>query len=225
MPSGYQNTNAQLQPVYYRVTIDTSTWSNSNSSTAGGSIEPWDYNYFSTLNTSLANSERRARGNIRWASIMTFLEKYANCELLDVTVLKSGATVETEADDVAVSVAFTVGYYQEAYVLGGHVNYLASINQTYLSDGSTILTPAAYDTLTYSARATSMQNAIQDLVTLGITIGGGTGYIRQYRTYNPQLPGQLQENITVTQPDTPANVWAKITVSQQSALNQQYEGF
>jgi len=225
MASGYQNTNAQLQPTYYRVTIDTSAWSTTASSTASGGIEPWDYNYFTTLNTTQANSERRARGNIRWANIMMFLEKYAICEFLDVTVLKAGSVVEAAADDTATSVAFTIGFYQEAYVLSGHVNYVSSTGNTYLSDGATILTATAYDQLSYSAKATALQNAIQDLVTLGITMGGSSGYTRQYRAYNPLLPGQIQENVTVTQPDTPANVWTKITVSQQSALNQQYEGF
>ena len=222
MASGFQNTNAQLQPTYYRVTIDTSAWSTTASSTTSGGIEPWDFNYFSTLNTTQANSERRARGNIRWNNIMMYLEKYASCEFLDVTVLKSGPTAETAADDIAVSIAFTIGYYQEAYVLGGHVNYVSSVGATYLSDGSTILTTTPYDQLSSSAKATALQNAIQDLVTLAVTMGGSSaGYTRQYRVHNPLLPGQVQENVTVTQPDTPANVWTKVTVSLIDTMTQQ----
>lgn len=226
MASGFQNNNAQLQSKYYRITIDTSSWSTSNSASTGGGIEPWDYNYFSTLNTSLANSQRRARGNLRFANILGFLESYANCQILDMTVMKSGPVVEAAADDTAVSVAFTVGYEFEGTVLGGHINYMKANSLTTLSDGSTtLLTATTYDQMTYTQQVTNLQNVIQDLVTLGICQGGTDGWSKQYRTYNPNGAGQLQELITVKQPDTPANVWAKITVTEQSALNQQYEGF
>ena len=69
MASGFQNTQSQLTPNYYRVTIDTSAWSTTAANNDSGGVEAWDYNYFATLNTTLNNSRRRARGNIRFNSI------------------------------------------------------------------------------------------------------------------------------------------------------------
>ena len=221
MPSGFQNNNSQLQPMYYRVQIDSSTWSTTASSNASGCVEPWDYNYFATLNTTQANSERRARGNIRWNNILSNLTQYADAQILDVTPLKTGPAAQTAADDTAVSLAFTVGYYQESYVLGGHVNFLSANGYTYLADGSTLLTTTPYEQLSSSNKQTALQNAIADIIVKAICMGGSSGYTRRYRAYNPTLPGQIDENITVTQPDTPTNVWTKVTVSLIDTMTQQ----
>jgi hypothetical protein len=218
MASGFQNNNSQLTPNYYRVTIDTSVWSTTATSTASGGVEAWDYNYFSTLNTSLNNSRRRARGNIRFNAILSQLATGDNPEILDMTVMKSGPTAETAADNTSVSVTFTVGYYRESGVLGA---WQSIVGTGTLSDGSTTLTTTAYDSLSASDAATAVQNSIKEAVTRGITIGGSGGYTRSYRTYDASASQQYQEAVTVTQPDTPANVWAKITVSQIDTMTQQ----
>ena len=218
MASGFQNNNSQLTPNYYRVTIDTSAWSTTAANNDSGSVEAWDYNYFTTLNTSLANSRRRARGNIRFNSILSQLGTGANPEILDMTVMKSGPAAETAADHTAVSVTFTVGYPREAGVLGA---WQSIVGTGTLSDGSTTLTTSTYDSLSASNAATAVSNSIKEAVVRGITIGGASGYTRSYRTYDPNGPQQYQENVTVTQPDTPANVWTKVTVSIIDTMTQQ----
>ena len=218
MASGFQNNNSQLTPNYYRVTIDTSAWSTTAANNDSGSVEAWDYNYFTTLNTSLANSRRRARGNIRFNSILSQLGTGANPEILDMTVMKTGPAAETAADHTAVSVTFTVGYYREAGVLGA---WQSIVGTGTLSDGSTTLTTSTYDSLSAANAATAVQNSIKEAVVRGITIGGASGYTRSYRTYDPNGPQQYQENVTVTQPDTPANVWTKVTVSIIDTMTQQ----
>jgi hypothetical protein len=218
MASGFQNNQSQLTPNYYRVTIDTSSWSTTATSNASGGVEAWDYNYFSTLNTSLNNSRRRARGNIRFNAILAQLGTGDNPEILDVTVMKSGPTAETAADDTAVSVAFTVGYPREAGVLGAWQSIIGSGT---LSDGSTTLTTSTYESLSATNAATAIQNSIKEAVTRAITIGGASGYTRSYRTYDSSAGQQYQEAVIVTQPDTPTNVWGKITVSQIDTMTQQ----
>ena len=222
MASGFQNTQSQLTPNYYRVTIDTSAWSTTAANNDSGGVEAWDYNYFATLNTSLNNSRRRARGNIRFNSILSQLATGDNPEILDMTVMKSGPTAETAADHTSVSVTFTVGYYRESGVLGA---WQSIINGTggagTFSDGSTTLTASTYEALSSTNAATAIQNSIKEAVVRGITIGGSAGYSRSYRTYDPTAPQQYQESVTVTQPDTPANVWTKVTVSLIDTMTQQ----
>lgn len=217
MASGFQNNQYQLTPNYYRITIDTSSWSTTATSNASGGVEAWDYNYFSTLNTTLNNSIRRARGNIRFNSILSQLATGNNPEILDMTVMKVGPVYETAADNTAVSVSFTVGYPMEEGVLAA---WQSIINTGTLSDGSTTLTTTPYEQLSATDAATAVQNAIKEAVVRGITIGGSSGYSRQYRTYDPTPGQQYQSLVTVTQPDTPANVWTKVTVSIIDTMTQ-----
>ena len=222
MASGFQNTQSQLTPNYYRVTIDTSAWSTTAANNDSGGVEAWDYNYFATLNTTLNNSRRRARGNIRFNAILSQLGTGDNPEILDMTVMKTGPVAQTAANDTAVSVTFTVGYYREAGVVGAWQSILNPNGvQSFMSDGSTTLTTTAYEALSSTNAATAVQNSIKEAVVRGITIGGSSGYTRSYRTYDPTGTQQYQENVTVTQPDTPVNVWAKVTVSIIDTMTQQ----
>ena len=98
MASGFSNSQDQLTPTYYRVYIDTSGYDTNATRTTSGAVEPFDYDSFATLNTSLNNSLRRARGNIRWNAILQELQRFSNCEILDVTATKSGPAFEDAAD-------------------------------------------------------------------------------------------------------------------------------
>jgi hypothetical protein len=218
MASGFQNSQDQLTPTYYRVAIDTSGYSTTAADNNSGGIEAWDYNYFTTLNTSLVNSNRRARGNIRWNAILQELQRFSNCEILDVTVLKTGPAAETVADHTAVSVTFTVGFAQEEYVFNGLKSLVGAAT---LSDGSTSLSTSAWEALSSSNKAAQMVLCVKEAVTRGITIGGSAGYTRRYRTYDPVLIEQRDSDITVTQPDTPANAWADLTVGIIDTMTQE----
>ena len=133
-----------------------------------------------------------------------------------MTVL-TGGNPQTAADDVAASVSFTVGYTQEGYVLGGWQNIIGSDT---FSDGSTTLTTSKYDTLSATDKATAIQNCITEAVVRGITIGGSSGYVRRYRTYDASLGQEYDQDITVTQPKTPASAWANVTVSIIDTMTQ-----
>jgi hypothetical protein len=218
MASGFQNTQDQLTPNFYRVSIDASSYSTTAADNNSGGVEVDDFNFFSTLPTTLNNSRRRARGNLRWQAIIDELSRFAQPIILDVTSLEAGPSALDVADDVTTSLSFTVGYAQEEYVLGG---WQKIIGAGTFSDGSTTLTTSTYEALSAANLATGMQKCIEEAVTRGITRGGAGGYTKTYRTMDPTGNDQsFQEAITITQPDTPANVWADVSVAIEANLTQ-----
>jgi len=218
MASGFQNTQDQLTPNFYRVSIDASSYSTTAADNDSGGVEVDDFNFFSTLPTTLNISRRRARGNLRWQAIIDELSRFSQPMILDITSLESGPSALDVADDVTTSLSFTVGYAQEEYVLGG---WQKIIGAGTFSDGSTALTTSTYEALSAANLATAMQNCIEEAVTRGITRGGAGGYTKTYRTMDPTgNDSSFQEAITITQPDTPANVWADVSVAIEVNLTQ-----
>ena len=100
MASGFQNTQDQLTPNFYRVSIDASGYSTTAADNNSGGVEVDDFNFFSTLPTTLNNSRRRARGNLRWQAIIDELSRFAQPIILDVTSLEAGPSTLDVADDV-----------------------------------------------------------------------------------------------------------------------------
>ena len=218
MASGFQNTQDQLTPNFYRVSIDASGYSTTAADNDSGGVEVDDFNFFSTLPTTLNISRRRARGNLRWQAIIDELSRFSQPMILDITSLESGPSALDVADDVTTSLAFTVGYAQEEYVLGG---WQKIIGAGTFSDGSTTLTTSTFEALSAGSLATAIEDCIQEAVTRGITRGGASGYTKTYRTMDPTgNDSSFQEAITITQPDTPANVWADVSVAIEANLTQ-----
>jgi len=218
MASGFQNTQDQLTPNFYRVTLDASTYSTTAANNDSGGVEVDDFNAFTTLPTTLNNSRRRARGNLRWLAILEELNRFNQPIILDITSLEAGPSTLDESDDVTTSLSFTVGYQQEEYVLGG---WQKIISTGTLSDGATTLTTSTFEALSAANLATAIQNCIKEAITRGITRGGASGYSRTYRTMDPTGNDQsFQESITITQPDTPANVFADLTVTIEANMTQ-----
>jgi hypothetical protein len=217
MASGFQNTQDQLTPNFYRISIDASGYSTTAADNDSGGVEVDDFNFFSTLPTTLNISRRRARGNLRWQAIIDELSRFSQPMILDITSLTSGAVL-VAADEVTTSLAFTVGYAQEEYVLGG---WQKIIGAGTLSNGSTTLTTSTFEALTTTNLATAMQNCIKEAVTRGITRGGAGGYTKTYRTMDPTgNDSSFQEAITIEQPNTPANVFANVSVAIEANLTQ-----
>jgi len=144
MASGFQNTQDQLTPNFYRVTINTSGFPSDATLTTSGGVEVDDFNSFATLPTTLNISRRRARGNMRWQAIIDELSQFTQPMILDITSLETDASVLEAADDITTSLAFTVGYAQEEYVLGG---WQKIIGAGTLSNGSTALTTSTFEAL------------------------------------------------------------------------------
>ena len=218
MASGFQNNQDQLTPNYYRVQIDLTGYNSTATDNASGGVEAWDFTNFATMITTADNSRRRARGNIRFNAILNQLQLFANVQILDMTVLTGGNPQEA-ADDVATGVAFTVGYVQEAYVYGGWQNTLGSGT---FSDGVSTFPPVGvtYDQFPAYVDLEAIEVCIHESIVRGITIGGSDGYTRRYKTYNPNDNNHREEQITVTQPKNPSDVWGDVTVSAIQTMTQ-----
>ena len=115
MPSGFQQDLNQLQPNFYRVSIDTSGYpTTGGAENARGGITPNSSDSFSTANlpSTLAYGENRARGNMRFQNIVNRLTTLADCQILDISI------TEANADAQATAIAFTVKFDRDTFISG-----------------------------------------------------------------------------------------------------------
>lgn len=192
MSSGFFQSTGQLATNHYRVIIDmtsSSYFPTTNTLTTAGGIEPFDYNYYSTMPSSTDNGRRRARGNIRWNNIITALSGVSDCQILDVTPLNggSGGSVYTDSNTVTDYLSFTVKFERDAFIGERYVG-----TNDFL--GNNMSTIAA---------------AIKDII-FRATIATAT---RSYRVKRPS-EGEFQEVLTVTSPHAgDSGFYGKFTVS------------
>lgn len=198
MASGYQQDSNQLTPGYYRVTwtASTGTYATADGNN-NGAINPYNWDTFATKPTTAVTASRLARGNLRWNAIIEQLGLVADCRIENVVVTSAGNTV---ADNQPTAVAFTVVYDRDAFVLPGLQKALAT----------------SYDGSTATSTYTTAAQAIRDLVVGGFIRGGTAGESRSARVYNPTGTDELQSVVTIVRPDTPANIFADVTVTQIS---------
>lgn len=192
MPSGFQQDLNQLQPNFYRVAIDMSNTtyyptSNTNSNNGGVTPTAWDSFSGANLPSTLAKSEARARGNIRFKNIIRELSKYADCQLLDITI------TEANADAQATALTFTVKYERDGFIpLTGQYQ------------GTTVVgNDAAGNAMDTTAKA--LANAIAFAVY--------TGRTESTRVYDPSVGEGKQVNITANAATTLANILGTVTVT------------
>lgn len=220
--SGYQQDSNQITPGLYRVTIDTSSNTYyplaSGTTTANGGVNPYDWTASSYTNaTSMTATQATylAQGNLRWQNILDQLDGLSDCRILNVVI--AGATNGTDATTQNTSVAFTVEFFRDSFVLGEWNKILqsagATANGTYTnSDGTT---GVAYNS-PYAASTTPVTTnllAIKDAVT-GAIIAGRS---RLGRVWNPTQNGDSQVKVTVTTPNaTASNIYGTVTVAAVS---------
>ena len=111
MPSGFQQDLNQLQPNFYRVSIDTSGYPTADGNTNGG-ITPNSSDSFGTLPTNLIKGKQRSRGNMRFQNILNELGLLADFQILDITI------TEANADAQATALAFTVKFDRDTFISG-----------------------------------------------------------------------------------------------------------
>jgi hypothetical protein len=189
MASGFQQSVNQLTPNFYRVTIDLSTYykATTDTSTAGGRIEPYDATAFATLPSSDNNSLRRARGNIRWNNIIMALSGYADCQILDVTPTTSDST---DANVYSSALAFAVKFERDDFVLQ--------------KLSGTSFAPTSGSAVTIDTVAKAVRYIIGQAIISAMT--------RTYRTTS-QTQGDMQQSVTIAAPDTAANIYDTVSVS------------
>lgn len=113
MPSGFQQDLNQLQPNFYRVAVIMTGYPTTG--TAGGGVTPNSVDSFASANfpSTLALSQNRARGNMRFNNIVRRLSGLTDCQILDVTI------TEANADAQATLLAFTVKFERDEFIQTG----------------------------------------------------------------------------------------------------------
>jgi hypothetical protein len=209
MPSGFQQDLDQLQPGFYRVVLTLNGGAASypsapsNTTTASGGVYPQNWDAFVTLPTAQSYSNSLSQGNLRWQAIVEEVCKVADAQILDLVVTSGDTTV---ANNQPTQVAFTVKYDRDAFVLPAVQAIMLKVNSANTSftgyDNSTTITTTA--------------RAIRQQVTTGLIRGSTTGYSRSWRVYNVSGNQDMQQTVTITQPDIPASVFADVAVTQIS---------
>ncbi len=220
MASGFQQDTNQLNPNFFRISIDLTGYDSTAANTTAGGVEVDSNDSFATLNTTLANSQRRARGNLRWDAILQSLQRFGDCKILDVTSTEGASNPLDVADDVTTGLAFTVMYERDAFVLPAVQAML--IAEGRVSGGVAKLSDNA--TLGSATTCSTTALAIQELVVRGITKGyrdytaPGTAvsssldvFTKSARIYDGLSGGQ--EKLTVASPVTPVVAHTDVTVS------------
>jgi hypothetical protein len=185
MPSGFQQDINQLQPGFYRVvwSANTATYP-TGTSTNSGAINPYDWNAFTTAPTTLALSQRLARGNLRWAAILEELGKYSDVQILDVEVTSAN---NDQADSQPTAISFTARYDRDEFLLEA-------------LQGKTDIGGSVIDTVA---------KAIKHLVVSGITRTSN----RSYRVFDPTDSSELQQVVSITTPDLINKIYSDVSVS------------
>lgn len=202
MPSGFQQDSNQLSPSFYRVVWSASTGTYPTADDIdNGAINPYNWDSFATAPTTAAKAKQLARGNLRWNSIVEELEKHADCQVIDVEVTSADTT---KADSQPTAIAFTVRYDRDASLLDAYQKVLLSenaSNTTFVGYGGG------------SNYVNTTVKAIREMVTRGFVRGSTTGWAKSHRVYSPTTLEGTQVSVTIKQPDTPADVWADVTVN------------
>lgn len=191
MPSGFQQDINQLQTNFYRVAIDLTGYPTADGNNNGG-VTPTSADSFSTENlpTTLIKGKQRARGNMRFRNIINRLSGLADCQLLDVTI------TEANGDAQATALAFTVKFERDAFIP------LTGVTQGSSTVGNDVQ-GNAMDTI-----AKAVKNAVVQGILDQTTASS--------RVYNGDDEADNQLTITVAAPDTQANVYADVTVTQNT---------
>ena len=220
MASGFNLSPEQITPGLYRVAIDLSSTtyypvtSGSTVTATQGGINPYNWDnsvYTGGLPTSISYTTALSQGNLRWALILEQLAAIDDCRILDPIVTTAGTSGNYQPTAVSFTVAFDRdGLFLPTYnaiqkAAGASSNGTVSINNTSVT---------AYNGQDGATAITTLPLAIKDAVTKAICSGGTTGYTRSYRAFNIAQNGDSQVTLSIQQPNTPANIWGTVTVSQ-----------
>jgi hypothetical protein len=195
MASGFQQDTNQLSPDFYRVIITmsggTGTWT--AAAPANGVVNPYNWDSYATLPSSEVNALRLSRGNMRWQAIIEELSKHSDAQIIDVEVTSPGAT---DANNLPTSIAFTVKYDRDDFVLGA------------VQKVATTFAPTTGAAVTIDTTA----KAIRYLVVQGIQRGGTSGYTRKWNTYDTVGTAGVLSSITIQRPDTDGDVYDDVAI-------------
>jgi hypothetical protein len=203
--SGFKISTESLRPEFYQVVLTLSGGTGTYPTADGndnGAVSPQDHSAFTTKPTTLALGRRVARGHQRFLAIIENLQKYADAQILDVQFTSAGATV---ADNQVQTVTFTVSYDRAGRagasttegVLGGTRSEIGTPFQfTVTTDG----------VITVDTTAKALRYQIGQAI-------GRTNHVKSMRVYDGTQGAEIQESLTVTLPDTLADIYKDVAVT------------
>jgi len=203
--SGFKNDTNQLRPEFYQVVITLSGGAGTYPTADGtdnGAVYSQDHSAFATKPSTYAIGKRVARGHQRFLAIVENLQKYADAQIQDVQFTSGGATV---ADNQPTAVQFTVRYDRGGAVGAGTTD--AILGGTRAEIGSPYQFTATTDgTITVDTTAKALRYQIAQAICR-------VDYTKRMRVWNGALSSEGDEVLTVTLPDSLADVYKDVAVT------------
>jgi hypothetical protein len=203
--SGFKISTESLRPEFYQVVLTLSGGAGTYPTADGndnGAVYPQDHSDFATKPTTLAIGRRVARGHQRFLAIIENLQKYADAQIQDVQFTSAGATV---AANQPLTVTFTVRY-DRAGAAGASVTD-GVLGGTRAEIGTPFQFTATTDgTITVDTTAKALRYQIAQAI-------GRTNHVKSMRVYDGGQAAEIQESLTVTLPDTLADIYKDVAVT------------
>jgi hypothetical protein len=203
--SGFKNDTNQLRPEFYQVVITLSGGAGTYPTADGndnGAVCPQDHSAFATKPTTYALGKRVARAHQRFLAIVENLQKYGDAQIQDAQFTSAGATA---ADNQATAVTFTVRYDRGGAAGAGTDD--AILGSTRAEIGTPFQFTATTDgTITVDTTAKALRYQVAQAICR-------TGYTKRMRVWNGAASSESDEVLTVTLPDTLADVYKDVAVT------------
>ncbi len=203
--SGFKISTESLRPEFYQVVITLTAGAGTYPTADGndnGAVCPQDHSAFTTKPTTLAIGRRVARGHQRFLAIIENLQKYADAQIQDVQFASGGVT---SAANQPTSVTFTVRYDRAGAagasttegVLGGTRSEIGTPFQfTATTDG----------VITVDTTAKALRYQVAQAI-------GRTNHVKSMRVFDGAQGAEIQESLTVTLPDSLADIYKDVAVT------------
>jgi uncharacterized lipoprotein YajG len=143
-----------------------------------------------------------ARGHQRFLAIVENLQKYADAQIQDVQFTSAGVTV---AANQATAVTFTVRYDRAGAAGAGTSDGV--LGGTRAEIGTPFEFTATTDgTITVDSTAKALRYQVAQAI-------GRTNYVKSMRVFDGGQGAEIQESLTVTLPDTLADIYKDVAVT------------
>jgi len=203
--SGFKISTESLRPEFYQVVITIGGGAGVYPTADGndnGAVCPQDHSAFTTKPTTLAIGRRVARGHQRFLAIIENLQKYADAQIQDVQFTSSGVTV---AANQPTAVTFTVRYDRAG--AAGAITTEGVLGGTRAEIGTPFQFTATTDgTITVDTTAKALRYQIGQAI-------GRTDHVKSMRVFDGAQGAEIQESLTVTLPDTLADIYKDVAVT------------
>jgi hypothetical protein len=203
--SGFKISTDSLRPEFYQVVITLSGGAGTYPTADGndnGAVCPQDHSAFATKPATLAIGRRVARAHQRFLAIVENLQKYADAQILDVQFTSAGVTV---AANQATAVTFTVRYDRAGAASAGTADGV--LGGTRAEIGTPFQFTATTDgTITVDTTAKALRYQVAQAI-------ARTNYVKSMRVYDGAQGAEIQESLTVTLPDSIADIYKDVAVT------------